>query len=149
MTTYFVPLLNKLGHEDGTLQAVRAQLGQWVIRAGPLAIPPQPMPAPVDYWNTIALHMPLLAKVALTIFSISASEACVERSFSHQSLLHTDLRNSLDDTSIQATQHSAQGWGSRANNVHCAATLMVVRMNVPRMFNIPTLPSAKKARVEE
>ena len=32
--------------------------------------------------------------------------------------------------------------------MHAATSLMTVRMNVPRLFNIPTVSSAKKAKPE-
>ena len=102
VSTYFLPLLAKFGHGPEILPDLQTQLGQWVTRSGPLALPPNPMPSPANYWHGVAVHLPLLAKVVLTIFAITPSEACVERSFSNQTLLHTDLRSTLDDSTIQA-----------------------------------------------
>jgi hypothetical protein len=70
----------------------------------------------VEYWEGVALHVPILAKLAIVIFGLAPSEACVERSFSHQGLLHSDLRGSLDDSSIKA--------------------LMSVRMNLSHFFSV-------------
>ena len=67
--------------------------------------------------------MPLLARVALTVYAITPSEACCERSFSHQGLLHSSLRGNLDDESIHA--------------------LLSVRMNILRLFNIHCMPRQK------
>ena len=53
------------------------------------------------------------------------SEASVERSFSNQTLLHSDLRNRLDEKAV--------------------ADLMQVRMNLPKVFDIPE--GNKKARI--
>ena len=95
VSTYFLPLLAKFGHGPEILPDLQT-------RSGPLALPPNPMPSPANYWHGVAVHLPLLAKVVLTIFAITPSEACVERSFSNQTLLHTDLRSTLDDSTIQA-----------------------------------------------
>ena len=98
------PCLKKIGHDDTVLPQLNVQMGQWVMRAGPLAIPQGPPPDPVLYWQSVAMNVPLLAKAVLCLFALSPSEACVERIFSHQTLLHTELRSSLDDASIQAEQ---------------------------------------------
>ena len=45
---------------------------------------------------------PNLAKVALRLARINPTEASVERSFSAQGVLHSDLRNSLSDRSGHA-----------------------------------------------
>ena len=97
---------------------LKTQVGQWVTRTGPLAVIARPLPPLVQYWEGVALHVPILAKVAITIFGLSPTEACVERSFSNQGLLHSDLRASLDDSSVRA--------------------LMSVRMNFPRLFSVPS-----------
>ena len=101
---YLLPLLKKIGHDDTVLPQLKAQMGQWVMRTGPLAIPQGPPPDPVTYWQSVAINVSLLAKAVLCVFGLSPSEASVERIFSHQTLLHADLRSSLDDASIQAEQ---------------------------------------------
>lgn len=108
-----MPLLKKFGYGDDILPQLKSQVGQWVTRNGPLAAIAQPLPAPVPFWEGLALHVPILAKVTITIFGLTPSEACVERSFSNQGLLHSDLRANLDDSSVKA--------------------LMSVRMNIPRL----------------
>lgn len=130
VSSYFVPLLKKYGHDEAVLPALQEQLGQWVQRAGPLTVPPAQNPPldPSTYWRSISLHVPLLSKVALTIFAIAPSEASVERSFSHQGLVHSDLRASLDDSSVQA--------------------VMTVRMNIARFFDVPSIPPNKKQKTE-
>ena len=121
LTSYCLPLLKKFGHGDDVLPLLKTQVGQWVTRNGPLAVIARPL-----HWEGVALHVPILAKVATTIFGISPSEACVERSFSNQGLLHSDIRASLDDSSVRA--------------------LMSVRMNLPRLFSIA---SPVKVETEE
>ena len=97
-----MPLLKKLGRGEDDLPKLRAQVGQWVHRSGSLAIPPL-RPPPVLYWQQIALDLPLLSQIALAVFSITPSEASVERSFSHQGRVHSDLRNSLTEESVSFT----------------------------------------------
>ena len=125
LTTYCVPLLKKFGHGDDIFVPLKAQVGQWVTRNGPLAITERPLPQPVQYWEGIALHVPILAKVAITIFTVTPSEASVERSFSHQSLLHSDLCANLEDESVRA--------------------LMSVRMNIPRLLFLPPVVKEEEA----
>lgn len=126
LTSYCVPLLTKLGHNEDVLPALRGQLGQWVSRSGPVCIPVGD-PNPLDYWHQMAIHMPLLAKVAVAVHSVCPSEACVERSFSQQGLLHSDLRVRLTDKSIKS--------------------LMTVRMNILRLYDVPAMPRQKRQRV--
>ena len=102
-STFFMQLLAKMGHGPEVLVDLRADVGKWVLRTGSLSMP-NPVPLPLVYWHSNALTIPLLTKVALTIFSIVPSEAAVERSFSHQSLLHTDLRNKLHEDTIHDVQ---------------------------------------------
>ena len=66
-----------------------------LARHGALSIP-DPAPEALSYWFELAVHVPLLSKVAVAIFSITPSEACVERSFSAQGLVHSDLRSNLE-----------------------------------------------------
>ena len=127
MASYCAPLLAKLGHTGDVLPALRGQLGQWVSRSGPVCIP-QADPHPLEYWHEMAIHMPLLAKVAVAIHSVTPSEACVERSFSQQGLLHSDLRSRLSDKSIKS--------------------LMTVRMNIVRLYDVPAMPRQKRQRVQ-
>lgn len=121
--TYFLPLLKKFGHDDDILPALRGQLGRWVLRLNALSVP-DPLPDPISYWESISIEVPLLAKVALTILSICPSEACVERCFSAQGLIHSELRANLDDDSIRA--------------------LMSVRMNILRLYDVPCMERKKK-----
>jgi hypothetical protein len=44
-----------------------------------------------------------VATCVLALFNITASEAAVERSFSRQGLIHSKLRNRLNDASVQAS----------------------------------------------
>lgn len=114
LTAFASPLLNKLGHnDDDTMNCLRGQLGKWVSRLGALAIP-DPIPEAIPYWFDVAIHVPLLSQVAIAIHSIVPSEASVERSFSHQSLVHSELRTRLEDGSV--------------------LSLMRVRMNVMEVF---------------
>ena len=101
MASYCVPLLTKLGHSEDVLPPLRGQLGQWVSRSGALQIPEADLNG-LDYWHGIAIHVPLLAKVVVAVHSITPSEACVERSFSQQGLLHSEVRASLSAESVKA-----------------------------------------------
>lgn len=100
--SYFIPLLKKFGRGEEDVAKLRAQVGQWVHRSGSLAVPSN-CPSPIEYWQEVALDIPLLSMIALAIFSIVPSEASVERSFSNQSLIHSDLRASLHDESVTNT----------------------------------------------
>ena len=140
---YLLPLLKKFGYDDSIQANLKVQMGQWVTRTGPLTIPQGPLPAPVPYWQGIALHVPLLAKAALCLFRLAPSEASVERSFSNQTLLHSDLRSSLDDQSIHAEQ-----WCSK-NPWNTTGPLMCVRMNVARVYDLPKVPPMKKEKQDE
>jgi hypothetical protein len=140
---YLLPLLKKFGHDDGVLPQLKVQVGQWVMRTGPLTIPEGSPPDPIMYWQSIAMNVPLLAKAVLCLFSLSPSEASVERSFSHQTLLHADLRSSLDDASIQAAQ-----WCPGLSR-NTTGPLMTVRMNVPIVFDLPKAQPRKKEKVNE
>ena len=70
----------------------------------------------------------LLSKVALIVHKIVPSEASVERSFSNQGVVHSDLRSSLDHTTVRS--------------------IMVVRMNLVNVFDVPGLPKEKRHRVD-
>ena len=120
-----MPLLRKMGHADDVLPALKTQFGQWVGRGGPLFIP-LIVPQATDYWHEMAIHVPFLSKVALALLAVTPPEACVERCFSHQALVHSDLRGRLDDDSIRS--------------------LMAVRMNLLRVFDFPCMPRQKKQR---
>ena len=85
-------------------------------------------PPPLTYWEGRALLVPLLAKVGVHVYSIVPSEAAVERSFSNQTILHSELRNRMTEKTIN--------------------DLMYVRMNVGHFFEVPQVPSAKKMKVE-
>lgn len=56
----------------------------------------------LQFWQIQAITKPLLSIVAIAAISIAPSEAAVERSFSHQKLVHNPLRNSLSEESVQA-----------------------------------------------
>ena len=87
-----------------------------------------PAPDTISYWFEMAVHVPLLSKVAVAVCSIAPSEACVERSFSNQGLVHSDHRSSLEDSSVQA--------------------IMQVRMNIHHVYIAVDQPAEKKAKTE-
>ena len=99
--TYFMAVLQKRGYGQEALPLLQEEVGKWLNRSGALAMP-DPVPPPVAYWQRVCLYVPLLGKVALAVFSINPTEAAVERSFSHQSLLHSDLRNRMSEETIHA-----------------------------------------------
>ena len=127
MDTCGLPLLRKI-HTKGGERSLREQLGQWITRMGCLATPSPPIPDPLPSWHTITVHLPLLAKVATAMYGITPSKAAVERSFSHQSLVHSERRASLDDRSVAST--------------------MMVRMNLTLVYDLPGMPQYKKPRLE-
>jgi hypothetical protein len=47
-------------------------------------------------------HAPIISHAAVTILSICASEAAVEKKFSAQGLVHSELRNRLGDDAVEA-----------------------------------------------
>jgi hypothetical protein len=53
-------------------------------------------------WNLYLLDAPIISHAAVAILSVSASEASVERTFSAQGLVHSDLRNRLADATVEA-----------------------------------------------
>ena len=93
-----MPIPSKIPDDD--LPKLKAQIGQWVLRSGPLAVPVD-HPTPLAYWQQIALDLPHLSIIAMVVFSIAPSEACVERSFSHQKQVHSDSRARLSDDSVR------------------------------------------------
>ena len=99
--------LLKLGCTGDVAPALRIEVGKWVARSGHLSLPPNPQPVETAYWHTIALVLPLLSKVALTIHAIAPTEAACERSFSNQGVIHSDLRASLNPSAIEAPKHGA------------------------------------------
>lgn len=107
VSSYGTALLKKLGAGDDVGVNLMQELGQWVMRAGPLGLPTDLTADPVAFWNGIALNVPCLARLALAVLTISPSEACVERSFSHQSLIHSDLRARLNQSTIEADEQCA------------------------------------------
>ena len=81
VSSYFLPLLKKRNHTDVILPSLHAQLGQWVNRSGPLCIPAAPIASPKEYWTSVALHVPLLAKIALIIFQFVHPKQVVKGPF--------------------------------------------------------------------
>jgi len=85
-------------------------------------------------------EVPALIQVALAIFSIVPSEASVERSFSHQSSVFSDLRTRLDDSTVEAIEQDA------CQNKQSAPPLMTVRMNSKHFLIPPSTSSAKRPK---
>jgi hypothetical protein len=57
---------------------------------------------PRAVWNLYLVDAPIISHAAVAILSVCASEAAVERTFSAQGLVHSDLRNRLGDATIEA-----------------------------------------------
>ena len=70
----------------------------------------------------------LLSKFTVIVHKIVPSEASVARSFSNQGQVHTDLRSSLDHTVVRS--------------------IMMVRMHLVNVFDVPGLPKEKRRRVD-
>ena len=56
----------------------------------------------VHYWTRQVFRAPELARVELFYCTTHPTEACVERTFSHQGLICNDLRSSLSEKSVKA-----------------------------------------------
>lgn len=56
----------------------------------------------VHYWTRQVFRVPELARVALFSCTPHPTEACVERTFSHQGLICNDLRGSLSEISVKS-----------------------------------------------
>jgi len=61
---------------------------------------PQAFPRAV--WNLYVDSAPIISHAAVAILSVCGSEAAVERTFSAQGLVHTDLRNRLGNATVEA-----------------------------------------------
>lgn len=59
---------------------------------------------PRAVWNLYLAdsHAPLISHAAVALLSVSASEAAVERTFSAQGLVHSDLRNRMSGDTVEA-----------------------------------------------
>ena len=57
---------------------------------------------PSKVWLLQRAHAPVIGHAAIAILSVAGSEAAVERSFSVQGLVHSNRRNRLNDSSIEA-----------------------------------------------
>ena len=72
----------------------------------------------VDYWTRQVFRASELARFVLLAWAPHTTEACVERSFSHQGLISNDLRGSFLEESVKA--------------------LMKVRINYLSLFSEPS-----------
>lgn len=88
-----------LRHVDGDPNVVRQDIGRFILRDGPYKAEAASAEA---YWQQLAITAPRLAKVARKVLSIAPSEAAVERAFSHRKTIHSNIRNSLADASVEA-----------------------------------------------
>ena len=57
---------------------------------------------PRAVWNLYLMDAPIISHAAVALLSVCASEAAVERTFSAQGLVHSDLRNRLGDAIVEA-----------------------------------------------
>ena len=57
---------------------------------------------PRAVWNLYLLDAPIISHAAVALLSVCASEAAMERTFSAQGLVHSDLRNRLSDATVEA-----------------------------------------------
>lgn len=85
---------------------------------------------PRAVWNLYLADAPIISHAAVAILSVCASEGAVERTFSAQGLVHSDLRNRLGDATVEAemfikfnqrTLAAAEGLqrAKRKPRVHC------------------------------
>jgi hypothetical protein len=77
------------------------EVGKYVLREGYFAMRPE-VKDTKGYWRSMALDSPDLAKFVIGVMSISPTEASVERAFSHRKKIHSDIRNSLSEESVEA-----------------------------------------------
>jgi len=94
----------KEGVFDGMASAIAAAQ-RAAVASAPTTAANDENAAPIRWqprrvWNLFAHTR--LSKVATALLSLSASEAAVERTFSAQGLVHSELRNSLKDEAVQA-----------------------------------------------
>ncbi|EGZ29366.1 hypothetical protein PHYSODRAFT_409002, partial [Phytophthora sojae] len=54
-----------------------------------------------DFWVTTGSRWPTLRELALNVFSLVASRAASERTFSTRSFIHNKLRNALSAPKIE------------------------------------------------
>jgi len=66
---------------------------------------PSTLYSPKYIWGKYIFSHTILAKVAIAILSLCPSEACVERSFSMQTDVHSLDRNRLSNNSVEAEMH--------------------------------------------
>ena len=78
---------------DDDIEHIRAQQGGKGMKFNARAV-----------WNLYLAdsHAPLISHAAVAILSVCASEAAVERTFSAQGLVHSDLRNRMSSDTVEA-----------------------------------------------
>lgn len=80
-----LPILSRLNFEESDVK-LQVQFGDWCTRSGRLA--DCTVKNAVDFWKLKKLYAPHLATVCLANYEASPTEACCERSFSHQVYCH-------------------------------------------------------------
>lgn len=85
---------------EAALQAIAEDIGEYLLRRGDWVHNPDETSE--KYWQRLLLVAPNLPRVALTANAAHSTEACVERAFSAQGLLHSDLRAALSLEAINS-----------------------------------------------
>jgi hypothetical protein len=57
--------------------------------------------SPISWWSTTGRKWELLSDVALRVFSLSATSALAERTFSGMAFIHNKLRNRLSISKVE------------------------------------------------
>lgn len=70
-----------------------------------------------DYWNNLTFVYRCLFVVASVLLSCAATEAFSERVFSHEAIVHSRLRNSLDIEVVRAILFIRLNYKYIANNI--------------------------------
>ena len=90
-------LVTSIGGDKATAEQ---EIGRFILREGPFKEDAKQSPS--FYWQHLAITAPRLAKAAKRILAIAPSEAAVERAFSHRKTIHSQIRNSLTESSVEA-----------------------------------------------
>jgi hypothetical protein len=77
-------------HLDADIESLRKELVD------------DPAAFPRAVWNLYLTDAPIISYAAVAVLAVSGSEAAVERTFSAQGLVHSDLRNRMGDATVEA-----------------------------------------------
>ena len=98
---YYMQELGFVGDQlEAKMEKVRKQLGAFLLGRGKWVR--EGSEGALAYWGRHCVEAPEMSRAAAFCYSAHPTEACVERSFSHQGRIMGDLRAQLSETSAQA-----------------------------------------------